>query len=76
MKFGNGSINILSYVLYSYSLQAGTNCAPDADRALSGAQNHWDASNFLGAYILHCKKEKNIRSTSFQSKGKTVKKLQ
>ena len=40
--------------------QAWTNCAPDAYRARSGAQNLW------GALILPCEKEKIIRFTNFQ----------
>ena len=39
----------------------------DADRARSGTQNLWDASDFSGAQILLCKKEKIIRSTNLQS---------
>ena len=45
--------------------QAWTNSAPDADRARLGAQSLLDALEFSGAHILTCKKEKNIRSTSF-----------
>ena len=32
----------------------------DADVACSGAQNHWDAPNFLGMHILPCKKENSF----------------
>ena len=45
--------------------QAWTNSVPDADRARLGAQSLLDALDFSGAHILTCKKEKNIRSTSF-----------
>ena len=35
------------------------NCAPDAERASSGAQNFSDAPDFSGAHLLSFKKEKN-----------------
>ena len=44
------------------SRQAWTISAADADRACSGAQNFWDAPDFLGIHILPCRKEKNNRS--------------
>ena len=49
------------------SRQAWTNCAPNADRTRSSAQNLLDTPEKFGAHILHCKKQKTIRSTSFQS---------
>ena len=40
--------------------QAWTNCARDADREHSCAQNLWDTSKFWGAQILPCKNEKSL----------------
>ena len=41
---------------FKYFSQAWTNCAPDADRVRSGAQNLWDVPDFSGVHILHFKK--------------------
>ena len=57
-------------------LQAWTNCAPDTERARSGAQNLWDVPDFSGTHMLPCKKKKTLDLQVFRQIDKSIEKLQ
>ena len=63
-------------VLSEKGFQVWTSCAPDVDRACSGAQKLWDDPDNSGAQTLPCKKEKKSLDLQIYSQiGKTMKNL-
>ena len=61
--------------LYLYSLYTITGLDKLHAQRWLDMQNLWDAYDFSGAHILTRKKEKNIKSSSFQSKRKNNEKV-
>ena len=57
------------------SLQAYTICAPDVNRAGSGAQNLWDAPDLSGVQLLPCEKINILDLQIYNRIGKAMKKL-